>query len=329
MDKKTGEERWRLLQATDKMKDQTYFLCKLTQRQLACLEFPLGDFKSKDLVKEVAMGQKGNPVIAHIAATKRESVGVCFIGKRQNFKEFLKQYLPPPKEGPMLLLDSWERRKKRGRKGERYQSERQNEKRGKTETHRKVRSSEGDKKHTQESSLQKMITEERVGTHEGLCFYTIGQRVKLSGAASKYYVAKKDTETNSILLVTSNSHPALSATLIHAAQFSWISGKPPTALLTRKGLRLTARIRHRGDLLACVARIVPTNTLGSESEPLFKALSLATWKKASPKQQLKDWSTVVEVRLVDAVVAAAPGQYLVLYCGDECLGGGHIASVRS
>lgn len=384
VDEITGHERWRLLQAADKMKDQTYFLCKLTQKQLASLEFPLGDFESKDLVKEVALRQKSCPMIANIAATKKESVGVCFIGKRHNFKEFLKQYLPPPEEGPMVLLESREERELRakaemeeelertqrvrekgkrergrypsgaesgecldGQKGQGKSLHRGNTATEQRQTAEYVRTraaqSEGERTEIKEKRniLERQhrvkgkkgnsvfMSEKVLGRHEGLCFYTIGQRVKLSGGASKYYVAKKDTAKNALYLVTSNTHSALSSTVIHAAQFSWISGEPPAALFVPEGLHLTARVRHRGDLLDCVARIVPTNTLGAEVEPLFKALGMATWKKASPKLKLKDWSTVVEVRLNEPVVAAAPGQYVVLYKGEECLGGGHIASVRA
>jgi len=75
-----------LLKATDATKDQSYFLHRLTQEQLAPAIFPLGEMKKRD-VRRIAREQ-GIPTWA-----KKDSTGICFIGERP-FRDFLARYLP-------------------------------------------------------------------------------------------------------------------------------------------------------------------------------------------------------------------------------------------
>ena len=84
--------RFELLKAVDSAKDQSYFLHRLTQAQLARVVFPLGDM-TKTEVRRVAR-EAGLHNFA-----KRDSTGICFIGERP-FREFLNRYLPR-KPGPM------------------------------------------------------------------------------------------------------------------------------------------------------------------------------------------------------------------------------------
>ncbi len=88
-----------LLKAADASKDQSYFLHRLTQAQLAPAMFPLGGLE-KRRVREIAR-ESGLPVHA-----KRDSTGICFIGERP-FREFLARYLPRT-PGPMLTPDGRE-----------------------------------------------------------------------------------------------------------------------------------------------------------------------------------------------------------------------------
>ncbi len=76
----------RLLKAVDANKDQSYFLYRLQQHQIARAMFPLGNL-SKPQVRELAR-QAGIPV-----AEKKDSTGICFIGERP-FREFLQRYMP-------------------------------------------------------------------------------------------------------------------------------------------------------------------------------------------------------------------------------------------
>ncbi len=79
-------ERFELLKAADKSKDQSYFLHRLSQAQLASALFPLAQLKKTE-VRAIAR-EAGLPVHA-----KKDSTGICFIGERP-FREFLNRYLP-------------------------------------------------------------------------------------------------------------------------------------------------------------------------------------------------------------------------------------------
>jgi tRNA-specific 2-thiouridylase len=85
-----------LLKASDVSKDQSYFLHRLTQAQLARVLFPLGDITKKE-VRQIAT-KLGLP-----NARKKDSTGICFIGERP-FREFLNRYLPRT-PGPILSVD--------------------------------------------------------------------------------------------------------------------------------------------------------------------------------------------------------------------------------
>ena len=87
---------YQLLKAEDGSKDQSYFLYRLNQAQLARTLFPLVDIYKRD-VRKIAEAEG-----LHVAA-KKDSTGICFIGERP-FKEFLMRYLPPQK-GEIRRLD--------------------------------------------------------------------------------------------------------------------------------------------------------------------------------------------------------------------------------
>lgn len=88
--------KFKLLQAKDKNKDQSYFLWTLTQKQLKHCLFPIGNYLKSE-VREIAR-QAGLPT-----AEKKDSQGICFLGKVKLI-DFLKNYLPP-KRGPILTTD--------------------------------------------------------------------------------------------------------------------------------------------------------------------------------------------------------------------------------
>ena len=91
-------EVWQLIRGFDKKKDQTYFLCTLNQFQLSKIIFPIGNWVKTDLKL------KAHLLNFDFITKKKESMGVCFIGKRKgNFSNFLSQYLTQ-KPGPMLYF---------------------------------------------------------------------------------------------------------------------------------------------------------------------------------------------------------------------------------
>ena len=90
-----GNEIFQLLKGTDSNKDQSYFLCQLSQEQLSKALFPIGDIEKPE-VRRIAQEQD------LVTANKKDSQGLCFIGK-VSLPEFLQQQLKP-KEGVIIEI---------------------------------------------------------------------------------------------------------------------------------------------------------------------------------------------------------------------------------
>src|SRR5262245_18812369 len=127
-----------------------------------------------------------------------------------------------------------------------------------------------------------------VGEHMGLAFYTIGQRkgIGLGGPGEPWYVAEKKLKENELVVVRGHDHPLLLKKSLEAADASWIASAPA------EGIHLSGKTRYRQADAPCMLRKV----LDSEIEVDFPA---------------PQW-------------AVTPGQSVVLYDGEVCLGGGII-----
>ena len=130
-----------------------------------------------------------------------------------------------------------------------------------------------------------------VGEHIGLAFYTIGQRkgIGIGGAGEAWYVADKRVDSNELVVVQGHDHPLLMKKALSASDAAWVAGKPPQAPSTH-----TAKTRYRQADAPCTL----SNVLDSQMKVEFPA---------------PQW-------------AVTPGQSVVLYDGDVCLGGGVINS---
>jgi len=132
-----------------------------------------------------------------------------------------------------------------------------------------------------------------IGKHMGLMYYTLGQRQGLGiGGLANYsedpwYVAAKDLERNVLIVVQGKLHHLLFTNALATETMDWVAGEPPAA----RG-RYTAKTRYRQSDCPCEIRALPDGT--------------------------------VEVVFDDPQWAVTPGQSLVLYDGDICLGGGVI-----
>jgi tRNA-specific 2-thiouridylase len=134
----------------------------------------------------------------------------------------------------------------------------------------------------------------QVGEHIGLAFYTIGQRKGIGiggtsgGDSDAWYVAQKDLGENTLVVVQGHDHPLLLKRALAAQEASWISGDAPAEGATHSG-----KTRYRQpDSVCFVTR--------SENDEIALEFAQPQW-------------------------AVTPGQSVVLYDGDECLGGAVIA----
>lgn len=215
----------KLLRGADPNKDQTYFLYAITGSLLPSVLFPIGHLQ-KGEVRKIAE-EAGLSV-----AKKKDSTGICFVGKR-DFKEFLSQHLTAT-PGPFETLNG------------------------------KV-----------------------IGQHDGLPFYTIGQRkgLAIGGPGDAWFVVGKDLHRNVVFIEQGENHPALFRLEIRAEQPFWISGKFPG----NTPYRCTAKVRYRQEDQPCKVEITDSDQL-----------------KVTFDQPMR---------------ACTPGQSVVFYDGSICLGG--------
>ncbi|MCC6532925.1 MAG: tRNA 2-thiouridine(34) synthase MnmA [Burkholderiales bacterium] len=137
-----------------------------------------------------------------------------------------------------------------------------------------------------------------VGRHAGLMYYTIGQRQGLgiggrkASPALPWYVARKDMAHNRLIVVQGHDHPLLLARRLHATRLNWIAGSPPDP-----ALRYSAKTRYRQTDAACRIAALDANLCVIDFD--------------TPQ-----W-------------AVTPGQSVVLYQGETCLGGGIIETAQA
>lgn len=220
-----------LLRGLDKNKDQSYFLYTISHQQLAQCLFPIGGIVKSE-VRRIAFK------LGLSTATKKDSTGICFIGKRK-FSDFIGRYLPST-PGSIFTIDNQE-----------------------------------------------------VGHHQGLIYYTIGQRKGLGiGGGSKgnnnpWYVVDKNLDTNHLIVAQGCAHPRLLSTGLISSQLYYVD-----RIQLKAPIRCTVKIRYRQLDIECL--VEPIN------------------------------NTQLCVTFDQPVVAVTPGQSVVFYLAEVCLGGGII-----
>ena len=168
-----------LLRGVDNNKDQTYFLCQLSQAQISKALFPIGHLEKTE-VRKIAIENNLN------VAKKKDSTGVCFIGER-NFKEFLTNYIPA-KPGNMVTVDG------------------------------KV-----------------------VGKHDGVMYYTIGQRkgLGIGGPGEAWFVVGKNAQKNELIVGQGDQQEMLYANRVILTDVNIINND------ISEGEHITAKFRYR------------------------------------------------------------------------------------
>ncbi len=214
-----------LLKGVDDSKDQSYFLCRLGQKELSRAMFPVGGMKKSEVRAMAAEADLPT-------AEKKDSQGLCFVGK-VDFPIFLKERLKP-KRGNIV---------------------------------------------TTAGNI--------VGEHDGVWFYTIGQREGLGiGGGVPMYIVERRIDTNELIVAVGDDDPALFSSSITVSDVHWVSGVSPSFPFS-----CSAKIRYRHPDASCVVSGEGKNVIVHFNNPQR---------------------------------AVAPGQFIVFYAGDELMGSGVI-----
>lgn len=219
-----GIQEYRLISGKDPNKDQSYFLCQLNQFQLSKAIFPIGGILKPD-VRKIA------EEAGLVTATKKDSQGLCFIGKVR-LPEFLQQQLKV-KVGKVIEI------KEDSAKMVAHYNQILNHDLSENYRVEKIKFSEDDG--------------EFVGEHNGAHFYTIGQRkgLNIGGKPKPLFVLQTDVVKNIIYVGQGEDHIGLfSAGLcISLAESHWL--RPSLKDLVLSSDSLMCRIRYRQALFSC------------------------------------------------------------------------------
>ena len=209
-----GKTLYRLICGADKIKDQSYFLCQLTQYQLSKTLFPIGHLEKAE-VRKIAKR------LNMVTAEKKDSQGLCFIGKI-SLPDFLQQKLQTKKGNIIEISDDL------------YMKE------------------SDSKTFVSESQKRKYSTSDGriIGVHQGAHFFTVGQRKGLAvgGTPEPLFVIDTDVDENIVYVGQGKEHPGLvrKALKVKVEDIHWVR----TDLKIHKGkeLKVMARIRYRQPL---------------------------------------------------------------------------------
>ncbi len=218
---KEGKEIYQLLAGADHNKDQSYFLCQLSQKQMTKALFPIGEL-TKPEVREIAKAQD------LITAEKKDSQGLCFIGKVR-LPEFLQQQLKP-KEGVIVEVnDSFE------------------------VYHQAIpefNSKENELEFLSKKPEYAISDGKVVGKHQGAHYFTKGQRKGLAvgGTKEPLFVIDTDVIDNVIYTGQGNTHPGLFRNVLFVTneELHWV--REDLALAVGETMSVMARIRYRQPL---------------------------------------------------------------------------------
>ena len=218
---KDGETVYQLMSGKDNNKDQSYFLCQLTQEQLSKTLFPIGELQKSE-VRKIATEQE------LITADKKDSQGLCFIGKVR-LPDFLQQKLKP-KEGVIVEVPA-------------------------------ENSIYSEEEHSFNSKIEELKFLSRkfsyhpedgkiVGKHQGAHYFTKGQRKGLAvgGTPEPLFVIDTDVEENVIYTGQGKDHPGIYRTALFIAkdEVHWV--RKDLAIEEDQEMKVKARIRYRQPL---------------------------------------------------------------------------------
>ncbi len=216
-----GDEVYRLLEGKDYNKDQSYFLCQLNQNQLSKALFPIGEL-TKPEVREIAKK------LDLVTANKKDSQGLCFIGK-VSLPEFLKQQLEPKTGNIVEIFGDFHAYR---------------------DAVPRFETKEEELKYLSKKITYSQEDGKVIGSHQGAQYYTIGQSkgLGIGGHKESCFVISRDMENNTLYVGEGKNFPGLFQKVIkiNKAEVHWIRED----LKLEKGatMEVMARIRYRQPL---------------------------------------------------------------------------------
>ena len=242
-----GEKIYRILAGDDKNKDQSYFLCQLSQEQLSKALFPIGDI-DKPEVRRLAK-EAGLP-----SAEKKDSQGICFVGK-VDLPVFLQQKLKS-KEGNVVEIFATEQEREPYTQAALKAGECVADLEGNVLVSTNVLGEKfvdytaGELAQLAEPNCYKPEDGKVIGKHTGAQFYTIGQRrgLNIGGHKESIFIISIDIESNTIYVGEGHSHPGLyrKGLKIDNSEIHWI--REDLAMEIGERRRYMVRIRYRQPL---------------------------------------------------------------------------------
>jgi len=218
---KNQKKYFQLLSGKDLNKDQSYFLCQLSQNQLSKTLFPIGELVKSE-VREIAQKE------GLITANKKDSQGLCFVGKVR-LPDFLQQKLKPKVGDIVEIPETF--------------SEYQNKNTDSSTLQLQLESKSKKYSYTQQDGKV-------VGSHQGAHYFTKGQRKGLGvgGTTEPLFVIDTDVNENIIYVGLGKNHPGLyrHGLLVQLDEIHWV--RPDLKINNGESLAVLSRIRYRQKL---------------------------------------------------------------------------------
>ena len=230
-----GTEHYRLLAGVDGNKDQSYFLCQLSQEQLSRALFPVGGL-TKPEVRRIAEEQ-------HLATARRkDSQGICFVGK-VDLPVFLQQKLAAKRGNVHEIRADWPK----------Y-----------------ARTVAPDDLPALAEPWRYTVRDgKKIGEHNGAHFYTVGQRkgLGIGGRKESLFIIGTDVAQNVIYVGEGDAHPGLWRPALHIVpkEVHWVN--PSRKMAPGTSARFSVRIRYRQPLQGATLHMRPNGMYILFDEP--------------------------------------------------------------
>ena len=238
-----GRTVYKLLAGSDPNKDQSYFLCQLSQEQLRYALFPVGDLLKPE-VRRIAAEQQ------LATARRKDSQGICFVGK-VDLPTFLQQKLARKRGNVHEILPAWPKFRREAAPADGSEPS-------------------DDQLAAQAEPWHYTVRDgKKIGEHNGAHFYTVGQRkgLGIGGRKESLFIIGTDVAQNVIYVGEGDAHPGLWRPALHIVpeEVHWVN--PSRKMAPGTSARFSVRIRYRQPLQGATLHMRPNGMYILFDEP--------------------------------------------------------------